>query len=296
MSDFLVHVVSISCIYAILALSLNLQAGFTGLMNFGLVAMFGCGVYGAGLVHRFGLPVAAGLPLALCMAVLMGLFFARLGRKLSSDYWGIATLSIAEIVRIFATNLEGVTGGAQGIAGLPTLFAGFRPWDGVARLALFAAVLLLVWWLCEKLMRSNFGLGVKLMREEPQFARALGYDIDGIRSTVMVITSIIAAIAGVLYAHYLSFVGPELLVAPETFLIWSMIIVGGIANNKGVIAGAFAMQFMMAYVPFVKDFFALPSDFVAAARLLLTGGVILTFLLLRPQGIFPERIGGRHGR
>ncbi len=296
MSDFLIHVASISCIYAILALSLNLQAGFAGLMNFGLVAMFGCGVYGAGLVHRFGLPAAASLPLAWCMAVLLGLFFARIGRKLSSDYWGIATLSIAEIVRIFATNLDGVTGGAQGIAGLPTLFADLRPWDGFARLVLFFGLLLFIWWLCERLMRSNFGLGVKLMREEPQFARALGYDIDGMRSIIMVITSMIAALAGVLYAHYLSFVGPELLVAPETFLIWSMIIVGGIANNKGAIAGAFAMQFMMAYVPFVKDYFALPSDFVAAARLLLTGGIILAFLLLRPQGIFPERIGGTYGR
>jgi branched-chain amino acid transport system permease protein len=295
-SDFLIHVISISCIYGILALSLNLQAGFSGQMNFGLVAMFGCGVYGAGLAHRFGLPVAAGLPIALVMAILVGLFFARLGRKLSSDYWGIATLSIAEIFRIFATNLEGVTGGAQGISGLPTLFAGLRPWDGVTRLVLFAAALLLVWWLCERLVKSNFGLGMKLMREEPQLARALGYDVDGIRSIVMVFTSTIAAVSGVLYAHYLSFVGPELLVAAETFLIWSMIIVGGIANNRGVIAGAFAMQFMMAYVPFVKDYFALPSDFVAAARLFLTGGVILAFLLLRPQGIFPERIGGRHDR
>ena len=296
MSDFLVHVVSISCIYGILALSLNLQIGFTGQMNFGLIAMFGCGLYGAGLAHRFGLPMVMGLPLAIAGAVLMGLFFSRLGRRLSADYWGIATLSIAEIFRIFATNLETVTGGAQGISGVPLLFSSLRPWDGVARLTLFAAVLLLAWWVCERLVRSNFGLGMKLMREEPQFARALGYDIDRIRAKVMVIASVIAAIAGVLYAHYLSFVGPDLLRAPETFLIWSMIIVGGMANNRGVIAGAFAMQFMMAYVPFVKDTFALPSDFVAAARLLLTGGVILGFLLLRPQGIFPERIGTRHDR
>jgi len=295
-SDFLVHVASISCIYGILALSLNLQVGFTGLMNFGLVAMFGCGIYGAGLAHRFGLPMFMGLPLALAGAVLMGLFFSRLGRRLSADYWGIATLSIAEIFRIFATNLEPVTGGAQGISGVPLLFSALRPWDGVARLALFAGVLLAVWWLCERLVRSNFGLGLKMMREEPQLSRALGYDIDRIRTMVMVLSSAIAATAGVLYAHYLSFVGPDLLRAPETFLIWSMIIVGGIANNRGVILGAFAMQFMMAYVPFVKDFLALPSDFVAAARLLLTGGVILGFLLLRPQGIFPERIGGDHDR
>lgn len=134
------------------------------------------------------------------------------------------------------------------------------------------------------------------MREEPQLALSLGYDIDKIRARMMVISSAIAALAGVLYAYYLTFVGPEQLVAPETFLIWSMIMLGGIANNRGVIAGAFLMQFAMAFIPFVKDYLALPSDFVAAARLFVTGGGILLFLLLRPQGIFPERIGGYHGR
>lgn len=296
MSDFLIHVVSISCIYGILAVSLNIQIGYTGLMNFGIVAMFGCGLYGVGLAHRFGFAPGMSILIALGAAVLLGLFFARLGRRLSSDYWGIATLSIAEIVRIFATNLETVTGGAQGIAGVPLLMSGLRPWDGMARLALFVLALFVAWLIAERLVKSNFGLGMKLMREEPQLARSLGYDIDRTRTIVLVVASCLAAMAGVLYAHYLSFVGPDLLRAPETFLIWSMVIVGGMANNRGVIAGAFAMQFMMAYVPFVKDFFALPSDFVAAARLILTGGVILGFLLLRPKGIFPERIGGRHER
>ncbi|MDH7804568.1 MULTISPECIES: branched-chain amino acid ABC transporter permease [unclassified Rhizobium] len=296
MFDFLIHVAAIACIYSILALSLNLQAGFAGMMNFGLIAMFGCGMYAAALVHRFGWSALATLPLAAVAATLLGLFFARLGRKLSSDYWGIATLSIAEIMRIFSNNLETVTGGAQGVSGLPLLFASLRPWDGVARLALFSTLLLAALWLCDRITRSAFGLSLKLMREEPQLALSLGYDIDKIRARMMVISSAIAALAGVLYAYYLTFVGPEQLVAPETFLIWSMIMLGGIANNRGVIAGAFLMQFAMAFIPFVKDYLALPSDFVAAARLFVTGGGILLFLLLRPQGIFPERIGGYHGR
>lgn len=295
MFDFFIHVAATAAIYGILALSLNLQVGYAGMMNFGLIALFGCGIYGAGLVHLYGLPGLLGLPVALAMAALLGAFFARLGRKLSADYWGIATLSIAETLRIVATNLETVTGGAQGISGLPLLFAGLRPWDGVARLVLFVAVLLGSWLLCSRLVRSEFGLAMKLVREEPQLARSLGYDIDQVRMRVMLIASAMAATAGVLYAHYLTFVGPDQLFAPETFLIWSMIIIGGIANNRGVIAGAFAMQFAMAYIPFLKDMLALPSDFVAAARLIITGGAILLFLLLRPQGVFPERIGGGRG-
>ena len=295
MFDFFIHVAATASIYGILALSLNLQVGYAGMMNFGLIALFGCGIYGAGLVHLYGLPGLLGLPVALAMAALLGAFFARLGRKLSADYWGIATLSIAETLRIVATNLETVTGGAQGISGLPLLFAELRPWDGVARLVLFVAVLFGCWLLCGRLVRSEFGLAMKLVREEPQLARSLGYDIDQVRMRVMLVASAMAATAGVLYAHYLTFVGPDQLFAPETFLIWSMIIIGGIANNRGVIAGAFAMQFAMAYIPFLKDMLALPSDFVAAARLIITGGAILLFLLLRPQGVFPERIGGGRG-
>lgn len=296
MFDFFIHVASIACLYGVLALSLNLQAGFTGLVNFGLIALFGCGTYGAALASGMGWHPLLGLPAGIAMAALLGLFYARLGRKLSSDYWGIATLSIAEIIRISITNEQALTGGAQGISGLPLLFADLKPYDGVARLALYAAVLALVWLFCQRLVRSAFGLSMKLMREEPQLARSLGYDLDRIRRVVMLVSAAIAAFAGFLYAHYLTFVGPDQLVSPETFLIWSMVIIGGIANNRGVIAGAFLMQFAMAYVPFVKDALDLPTDFVAAARLIIVGGGLLAFLLWRPKGLFPEKVGGSNGR
>lgn len=296
MFDFFIHVASIACLYGVLALSLNLQAGFTGLVNFGLIALFGCGTYGAALASGMGWHPLLGLPAGIAMAALLGLFYARLGRKLSSDYWGIATLSIAEIIRISITNEQALTGGAQGISGLPLLFAGLKPYDGMARLALYVVVLALVWLFCQRLVKSAFGLSMKLMREEPQLARSLGYDLDRIRRVVMLVSSAIAAFAGFLYAHYLTFVGPDQLVSPETFLIWSMVIIGGIANNRGVIAGAFLMQFAMAYVPFIKDALELPTDFVAAARLIIVGGGLLAFLLWRPKGLFPEKVGGSNGR
>ena len=103
-----------------------------------------------------------------------------------------------------------------------------------------------------------------------------------------------AAVAGFFYAHYITFVGPDQLMSPQTFLIWSMVIVGGLGNNLGVIAGAFMLQFAMAYVPFIKDVFHLPTDFTAAARLTIVGGVLLIFLLWRPAGLFPERVGDRN--
>ncbi|SDI20428.1 branched-chain amino acid ABC transporter permease [Alloyangia pacifica] len=296
MSEFLIHVAAVSCLYGILALALNLQMGFSGLVNFGLIALFGCGTYGAAFAHLWGWPPLAGLALGLIFAALMGLFFARLGARMSEDYWGIATLSLAEIMRLVFTNEQALAGGAQGVSGLPVSFAGLAGQGaGLSRLALYAALLAAAFVLCQRITRSGFGMALKMMREEPQLARALGYDLGRMRAIVMVISSLMAAVAGFLYAHYLSFVGPEQLMSHETFLIWSMVIIGGIANNWGVVAGAFLMQFALAYVPFVKDWLDMPSDFVAATRLVIVGGGILAFLIWRPKGLFPERIGGSHG-
>lgn len=297
MFEFFVHVSSIACLYGLLALSLNLQIGFTGLVNFGQILLFGCGIYGAALAHGLGWNPVFGLASGLIFAALMGIFLARLGRSLSADYWGIATLSIAEIVRIIITNEQALTGGAQGISGLAVLFGNLpAPYDQVTRLALFVVLLALGWWVCRQMAGSAFGLSMKLVREEPSLASSLGYDLATVKRVVMVVGGLLAAVSGFFYAHYITFVGPDQMMSPETFLIWSMVLIGGLGNNLGVIAGAFMLQFAMAYVPFIKDVLHLPTDFVAAARLTIVGGALLIFLMWRPNGLFPERVGEKHAR
>lgn len=295
MFEFLIHVSTMACLFGLLALSLNLQVGFAGLVNFGHIALFGCGTYGAAIAFANQWGPVAGLLLGGTAAALLALAFARLGRNLGADYWGIATLSIAEILRTFATNEQWLTGGAQGIHGLPMLFGSLpAPWGPLATLALCAVLLAACWALCQRLVNGRYGLALKLLREEPQLASSLGYDLAALRRTPLVISGLIAAVAGFLFAHYATFVGPDQLYSAETFLIWSMLIVGGLGNNLGAVAGAFLMQFLLAYMPFVKDALGLPSEFVAAMRLTLVGGGLLAFLLWRTQGLIPERIGGRH--
>src|SRR4051812_34533857 len=98
-SDFVLHVLTIACLYGMLALSLNLQAGYGGLINFGQIALFGCGTYGAGLAFLHGFSWPAGLLLGIVLAAGLGAAFAKMGRNLGTDYWAIATLSLAEIFR-----------------------------------------------------------------------------------------------------------------------------------------------------------------------------------------------------
>lgn len=294
MFDFWLHILIIACIYGMLALSLNLQMGFGSLLNFGHIALFGCGSYGAALAFTQQWGLLTGLLLGIAFAVLLALFFSRLGKNLGTDYWAIATLSIAEIMRIVLTNEVRWTGGAQGISGLTPLFSNLAyPTSQYARLALMAVLLAATLAFCQLLIRSRLGLALKLMREEPNLASALGYDLETLRRTIMVTGGVIAGIAGFLYAHYFSFVGPDQLLSTETFFIWGMVIIGGLANNYGVIVGAFILQIVMANVPFFRAL-DLPTDFVSAARPFLIGAGILVFLLWRPNGLLSERVAGKN--
>lgn len=298
MSEFLIHVCIMASLYSVVALSLNLQVGLSGLVNFGQIILFGAGAYGAALAFTTHLGIGAALVAGVGLATVIALIFARLGRDLGGDYWGIATLAVAEACRILLRESDGPTGGAQGISGLTPLYGSLdRRTAALATLATCLVLLAVVFWLCQRLSRSHYGLSLKILREEPQLAESLGYSPVALRTQILMLSGAVAAIGGVVFAHYVSFVGPDQLVASETFLIWAMVVVGGVGNNLGVVVGAFLLQFLFAFVPFAKDLLGLSSDYVAAMRLVLVGGGLLTFLMWRPQGLIPERIGApKHER
>ncbi|WP_378941558.1 branched-chain amino acid ABC transporter permease [Mesorhizobium sp. ANAO-SY3R2] len=294
MFEFLIHVAIMACLYGLLSLSLDLQVGFAGLVNFGQVILFGCGTYGAAIAFSHQLGPVAGIALGIVFAVVVAAAFARLGRNLGADYWGIATLAVAEVLRILANNEAWLTGGAQGVSGIPLLFGDMpRPMGPLMTLGLCVLLLLAAWWLCQRLTTSRYGLALKLMREEPQLAASLGYDLAALKTQTLMVAAVLAAASGFVFAHYVTFVGPDQLVSSETFLIWAMVIIGGSGNHLGAIVGAILMQFLFAFVPFVKDALGLPSEYVAAMRLTLVGGGLLAFLMGRTQGLIPERIGGK---
>lgn len=291
MYEYLVHASTITAIYVTIALALNLQVGFAGLFNFGHIAFVGIGAYGVGIGMRFGLAFFPSMLLGVAVAALLGWFMARLGRNLGADYWAIATLALAEIIRVVALNEDWLTGGAQGLSNIPTLYSQM---DGqLGRyyfLATTVAVAVIVWWLCERLQAGRFGRALRLLREQPSLAQSCGYDLVGLKVRTMVTGAIFASIGGGFFVVYMSYVGPDYMMAAETFMIWTMIMIGGLGNNWGVLLGAILVQSLYLFVPFLRDMLNMGSDLSGALRLGLIGCGLLLCLLLRPQGLIPERV------
>ncbi|ABM60170.1 branched-chain amino acid ABC transporter permease [Verminephrobacter eiseniae] len=291
MFDFLTYLLTIGGIYAIMALGLNIQAGYGGLLNFGHIAFAGIGAYATGIAHARGWPVPAGMALGMALATALGWCIGRLGRRLAADYWGIATLAVAEILRTVALNEDWLTGGANGISAIPGLFENQpRPWNELLFMALVLGLVALLAWLSARLGDGRFGRAIRLMREQPQLAACMGYDLQSLKTRTVMSGAAVTALAGSLYALQMNFAGPEFLLAAETFVLWTMLMVGGIGRTAGVLLGVVLLQAVHAFVPFAKDMLGFDSDRAGALRLGMIGLILLACLLLRREGLLPEKL------
>lgn len=297
MFDFLIHVLIVATIYGILAVSLNLQAGVAGLMNFGQIAFFGIGGYAAAILAQAGWPAPVGIVAGAVLATVAGALIGALGRNLDAEYWAIATLAIAEILRIVATNEGWLTGGAEGIGGDIGLFPNLQGRaHGLAMLGLAAGGLLLIYLVTERLTRRQFGRVLRLLREEPDLPVSFGYNTVLFKIRAMMVGAPIAAFSGALSTYYIAYISPGDLVSFGTFIIWTVIIIGGIGNNRGAVLGAFVVQFIYTGALFLKDYIGIPSELAGALRMLIVGCLLLAFLMVRSGGLLPEKLRIIHAR
>lgn len=289
MLDYLIGVAVLFGVYGINSVSLNLQVGVSGLINFGQVAFVGIGAYSVAILSQHSVPWPMAFIIGALIAAAAGAAVGRLGRTLASDYWAIATLALAELIRLIALN-SGFTGGAQGLSNVPTLWPGL---SGRARdLAVLATVMLLLgatYVIARRLVDGQFGRILRTIREHQDLAAALGHDVVSAKVRVMAISAALAAVAGGFYAMYISFIGPTQLMPFETFLIFAMVVVGGQGSVLGALLGAALITLLYDASRFLNDVINLSADQAASARVLVVGAVLLGFLLVRSRGIVPEK-------
>lgn len=303
--SYLAFFATMAGILAIVVLGLNLQWGYTGLFNGGVVAFFGAGAYGTMLLggrpepDQFGgfelpflIAIAGGILFAMLIAWVVGLLTLRLRH----DYLAIATFGVAVAFESVTRNAEWLTGGAKGLRGFPRPLEGAIDdpflW-GLAFLALVLGLLALCYIALERLVQSPYGRALRAIREDETAARSLGKNPTRLRLQSFIIGSALMGLAGGLYVAFYAFVSPQDLAPILTFQVWAMLIVGGAGNNRGAVLGAFLIWGAWTASGFALSKLA-PQEmqlYTGPIQFILIGVVIVGMLLWRPQGLLPERIG-----
>ncbi len=302
--SYLTFFLTIALILAIAVLGLNLQWGYTGLFNGGVVAFFGTGAYGlillggperAGEFGGFGWPyplaLAGGVFLAGVLALIVGLATIRLRH----DYLAIATFGVAIALESFVRNAEYLTGGAKGLRGFERPLEAIVGHSLMYSLLFFGGVVLclvVVYASLERLTRSPFGRVLRAVREDERAARALGKTPWRARLTAFVVGSLVMGLSGGLYATFYAFISPQDIAPILTFQIWAMLVVGGAGNNLGAIVGTLVVWGSWVGSGWLLTAFA-PQQwqlYAGTIQYILIGLIIVLTLLVRPKGLLPEML------
>ncbi len=284
LSPYIINILILIAIYVILAVSLNLALGFTGLLNLGHVAFFGIGAYTSALLSvNLGLPFIVGFLAAGILASIFGLLLAFATARLKGDYLALATLGFTFVVYSLLLNMQWLTRGPLGIPGIPKpSFFGLVIGNNFLYLILVVIIAFVSVFIINQIVKSPFGRLLQATRDDELGLRVLGKNTFKLKYKAMAISAFFAGLAGSLFAHYISFIDPSSFTISEIILILTIVIVGGIASLKGSIIATF----VIIIIPELIRFLSLPSAIVGPARQIVYALILLIVLMYKPRGLF----------
>ncbi len=278
-SSYFFQLANISYIFIILAVSMNLITGTTGLLTLGHAAFYGIGAYTAALLStHFGLPFLITLPSAGAVAAMFGVAVALPTMRLVFIYFAVATLAIGEIIYVTLLNWVGFTRGPMGIFGiLPMDLFGIPVESRLGIYYLVAAVTWLSVYCIYRLTHSYYGNALRSVREDDQCAEAMGINVVTLKIQVFGVSTFFAGVAGALIAHTAGYISPDYFKFSESIQILAMVVVGGLGSVPGAIIGALLLILLPEAT---RDF----GDW----RLMAVGMVMFLSILFMPKGLFGE--------
>ena len=298
-----VDLATLVLIYVMLALGLNVVVGLAGLLDLGYVAFYAVGAYTFALLSQYtGISFWMALPIGALLAGLTGMTLGFPVLRLRGDYLAIVTLGFGEIIRILLNNWTTLTGGPNGIGGIPepTLFGmefgrrvkeegntSFHETFGIAYsgehkvifLYLIALVLAVITALIiRRFMRMPVGRAWEALREDEIAARSLGLSRTAVKLSAFTIGAFFAGFAGTVFASKQGFISPESFVFLESAIILAIVVLGGMGSQLGVILAAIAVTILPELA---REF----SEY----RMLIFGAAMVLMMVWRPQGLLPMR-------
>ena len=294
-------------IYTIFSLGLQLNVGYTGIVNFGQAGFMAIGAYAmAILTVKSGWSFWLAMPAAIAITVGVGILVGLPSLRLRADYFAIATIAFAEIVRLTAQNARGLTGGNEGLycegsrcfddswRNLSDTITGWLQDLGWSNPEGLAPLLLVVWvtallltaalWYAQ---RTPWGRVLRAIREDEDAARALGKNAFAYKLQSLSIAATLGAIAGFFVALNLKFVVPDEFIPIVTFNGYAVLVLGGLASYWGVAVGSVILWTVLEALLFLD--LPLSETRITALRFIIVGLILIGLMAFRPQGMFGKR-------
>ena len=280
---YLVHILILIGIYSILAVSLNLALGYSGLLNLGHIALFGIGAYTSALLSTNEVPFIFSLLLAGIVSGIFGFILVFGTKKLKGDYYALASLGFAFVIYSLLLNLKDLTNGPLGIAGIPkpNLF-GLTLNENIYFLIFVIIICLISVYIINKIVKSGFGKLLGAMRDNELGLRVLGKNTGKLKYKAMFVSGFFAGLTGSLFAHYIGYIDPNTFYISELIFILTIVIIGGIASIKGTIISTFLIIILSES----SRFLPFPSSIVGPARQIIYSLVLLIILIFKPRGLY----------
>lgn len=285
--EYILHLLIFIAIYVILAQSLSLAAGYSGLISLAHAGFYGIGAYTTAILSvNYGFSFLVTLPLAMLICGIMALIVSVISLRTVDDYFIIITLGIQVVVFSIMNNWQELTRGPLGIPGIPSIeIFGFSFDSKISFLLLSLFFVMLVWLLLKNVSRSPFGRVLIALSEDEIFTQSLGKNVHKAKVISFTMSAMLASIAGVLYAHYISYIDPTSFTIEESIFILSIVIIGGMRNMwKIAIAAAF-----LVLLPEALRFLGMPNNIAANMRQIIYG-IILILVIFRYNKGFKLKI------
>lgn len=281
--DYIFHIFIFATIYTILAASLDLLAGRTGLLSIAHAAFYGLGAYSSALLAtQCGAPFLVGVAVGMLVAVVISFIVSLPSLRLHDDYFVIATFGFQMILFSIFNNWMSLTRGPLGIPGIPQpVIFGWHVNSHLEFLALSACFAAIAYFVVWRITSSPLGRVLHAIREDEAFPKALGKNTLYFKVTAFAVSAALAAMAGSLYAHYITYIDPTSFTVMESILIISMVIIGGAGSLWGPLIGAV----VLVLLPEVLRFIGLPTAVAANLRQIIYGSLLVIMMMFRPRGL-----------
>jgi branched-chain amino acid transport system permease protein len=288
------HILILILLYVMLSQSLALISGYSGLISLAHAGFYGIGAYASAILSiNYGLPFLATLPLAMLFSGIIAIFVSIIALRTVDDYFIIITLGIQVIVFSIMNNWMNLTNGSLGITGIPVLsIFGFEFSNKSSFLILTLILTLLVSLLLRNITKSPFGRVLISLSEDEIFTKSLGKKVFLAKVASFTIGAMLAAIPGVLYAHYISYIDPTSFTVNESIFILSIVIIGGMRNLWGsAIAAA-----VLVILPEALRFIGMPSNIAANMRQIIYGLALIIMMFKYSKGFISKSYIGQENK